>query len=256
MKKIALEYGAYSSIGRVRKENQDSVLIVPESRLYAIADGMGGLAHGRFASRRAVQKVAVHFKKKTPESLEQAVMEAHKSLVKHNDARRNIAARKFQKLLLDLDALGSDKAVPLTRSSKLMGTTLTTLHIEKGGVAHVVHIGDSRSYVLRQGKLQQLTTDHALEKQTNVLTQWIGSPDGIKPEVKTHTARDGDVFLLSTDGLHKQVNESEIRRVLAECAAEKISTDKATRKLVQMANAAGGNDNATAVVVRVKHVTA
>ncbi len=74
--KIALEHGAYSSIGRIRKENQDSVRIVPESRLYVIADGMGGLSHGRFASRKTIEKVAAHFKRTTPESLEQAVMEA------------------------------------------------------------------------------------------------------------------------------------------------------------------------------------
>ncbi len=139
------------------------------------------------------------------------------------------------------------------RRPKLIGTTLTAMHIEKGGVAHVVHVGDTRVYVLRRGRLQQLTTDHALEKQNNVLTQWAGSPDGIKPEVKTHTAQDGDVFLLSTDGLHKQVEDSEIKSVLAECAEGRISAHGAARQLVKMANAAGGKDNATAIVVRVKH---
>src|SRR5438105_7950141 len=144
-----------------------------------------------------------------------------------------------------------------------MGTTLTAAMVTGRDVA-VGHVGDSRLYRLRGGKLERLTEDHSLVEelvrqgrlspeeaenhpQRSIITRALGPEPDVDVETFTHTARDGDVYLICSDGLSGMVSEDDITAILERAD----SLDAAARELVEAANGAGGKDNITVVLFRV-----
>ncbi|HTI32973.1 MAG TPA: Stp1/IreP family PP2C-type Ser/Thr phosphatase [Miltoncostaea sp.] len=232
---LALVEVAYlSDTGRIRHHNEDRALASP--RVLVVADGMGGAKAGEVAAQMAV------------DSVKRLVGPVHEDDVRGAVERANRAIRR----------LASDDP-----DKSGMGTTLTAAMLDDGRL-DVVHVGDSRAYLWRDGTLRQVTEDHSVvaelvrrgsitreEAEThphrNVITRALGAEDGVDADVVHVDLEDGDVVLLCSDGLSSYVPEAAIAEVLA--GAEAL--DAAAKGLVHLANAAGGVDNVTVVLARV-----
>lgn len=234
-----------SDRGRVREVNEDRVLLLDDvgrgASLYAIADGLGGHAGGDVASTLAVETLRAQVRRLLAERVP-----PHTALL---DAVRQANAAIYA------DAQGSDRPD--------MATTCTAVLLQ-GGEATVAHVGDSRVYLLRGPETRQLTVDHSLagelarhgalagadvqtHAQRHVLTRALGVAPEVEIDSATESLRSGDALVLTTDGLHNAVPPDEMGLVVQ--TARKL--DEACEVLVGLANARGGVDNASAVVVRV-----
>lgn len=233
---------AVTDRGRKRASNEDAFGYSVEDGVYLVCDGMGGANAGEIASSLAVDEV-LHLltghrengRPPMPDAAEEAVMAANTAIFAR--AQRN------QRL-------------------NGMGTTLVALAVQDNH-AWVLNIGDSRCYRLRQGCLEQITLDHSLvEEQVrmgrmsraealrsplkNVITRALGTQGRVTPDVFGLDAEPGDLFLLCSDGLTRELSDGEIAALLA----EPRSLDEACAALVEAANKAGGHDNITCLLVR------
>jgi len=258
--------------GRVRPANEDQFLIATLTKalqveqtsltqarvrsgdqhghLFVVADGMGGHAGGEHASALAVDTV------------ESMILNAFKWFQLSNGADEQRLLAEFQGVLRQTDRRVYEQA---TQNPHLwgMGTTLT-LAYSLGRQLYVVHVGDSRAYLYRQGALKQLTRDHTLvqelvrrghlspeeastHKMRHVITNVVGGTEpGVQPDmVKEHLAP-GDVLLLCSDGLTDMLSDADIAAAL-QAEAE---PQRACERLVAAANERGGKDNITVVVAR------
>jgi PPM family protein phosphatase len=230
-----VEEAVRSDTGRQRHGNEDSYYARPP--FYVIADGMGGAQSGEVASRIATEVFDEEMGDGGPE--EQLAARAR-------EANRRIfdLARK--------DASHSG-----------MGTTLTGALLSGDEVA-IVHVGDSRAYLFREGELRRITRDHSLVEelrrrgqltteeaeehpQRSVITRALGPEPDVELDVHTHQVRAGDVFVLCSDGLTDMVSEDRIQAVLSDSETLKTAVDR----LVEEANDAGGKDNITVIAFRV-----
>jgi len=237
-------YGA-THVGRKRKGNEDFFLIHMEKNLFIAADGMGGHNAGEVASLNAVKHINQYFSFKV---LSEIAGDA--------DGTRQ---RMFDSL-----AGANRKLREMARANKTfrgMGCTVVMGLIE-GDDLHLCHVGDSRAYLCNRSGIQLLTTDHsyvmglvAAGKMTpeearnsnlkNELTQAIGALQTVKPDYNYYTLRDGDRLLLCSDGLWDMISDEDIYRVTKKNRPAKAICEE----LIEKANAAGGKDNITAVVV-------
>lgn len=242
---------AGSILGRVRATNDDAYGCFPELRLYVVADGIGGRRGGQVASQAAVDVVSNY-------------------LLAHDDRhRRGIEHLDAAGASLEIACRAANETVRKLASGREelegMGTTIAALHIDQNELrATIAHAGDSRVYRLRDGRLDHLTTDHTLAAQLvregrltsdeamrlrhgGMLTKAVGIEEVLTPDVRQTDIQAGDLFLLSTDGLHANVPDDQILDVL--CARSQ-SLSAACRELLELADACGGNDNATVVLAR------
>jgi PPM family protein phosphatase len=231
-----------TDVGRQRNANEDSYFA--RSPVFVVADGMGGAQAGEVASQTATEVFDDGLGAGAPEAaLERVVQEANQRIHRLAESDPSTAG---------------------------MGTTLTAavLKPEEQEVA-IAHVGDSRAYRLRSGKLEQLTTDHSLVEelrrkgqltdeqasdhpQRSIITRALGPEEVVEVDKRTVPARPGDVFLLCSDGLTTMVAEERIARILAGAT----SLDAGVRALVDEANRAGGRDNITAIAFRVDDAAA
>jgi protein phosphatase len=237
-----LRYAAKSDVGMVRRENEDSGYA--GRTLLVVADGMGGHAAGELASSAAVATLA---------ELDAEDLPAGDVLTALDDAMLTAAERIAQFIAADPSRAG-------------MGTTLTAM-LWRGGRIAMIHIGDSRAYLLRDGELSQITHDHTYVQtlidagritsqearahpKRNLILRAIdgtGVPEG---ETSIREARVGDRYLLCSDGLSGVVDDPDIERVLAQVK----DPTAAVIELVDLALAAGAPDNVTAVIADVIEV--
>jgi protein phosphatase len=244
----ALELAAATDCGRVRPNNEDRVATVPEIGLAVLADGMGGHNAGEVAADMAVRSTV-------------------QSLVRDHAVGRVVDEASAESLLVSAVERANQeifRAASARRGCRGMGTTIVAA-LWYGARVSIAHVGDSRAYRLRQGRLALLTRDHTVVREQfekglmtleqiraapnrNVLTRAVGTEPGIAVEVHTHDVLWQDVYLLCSDGLHDMLSERSIEQILAEAAAPSIAAAEA---LLQAANAAGGLDNVSAVVARV-----
>ncbi len=232
---LRLVVGASTDVGRVRDHNEDAYLVDDELGLVAVADGMGGHQAGEVASATALEALRAAIR--SGEGIRDAVTSA-------NDA-------VYDKSTTDERLRG-------------MGTTLTAGTLAAGGTLLLGHVGDSRAYLLHDGELDRLTTDHSLVEElirAGELTEAEAEADprrsmitralGIEPDVEVDLypvqMESGDRILLCSDGLTGMVSEDELDEVLR----EEPNPTSAARRLVAAANAAGGIDNITVVVIDV-----
>src|SRR5256885_3727124 len=223
---------AVTDPGRTRRHNEDSYVIEPP--LFAIADGMGGAQAGEVASRLAAAALQ--------ESHADAGGE-HRIYDLIQEANRRVYARSST----DPNTSG-------------MGTTITVALVENGNVAFG-HVGDSRAYLIRDGRMEQVTEDHSLvnellksgklspeeaesHPQRSVITRALGTDPDVDVDTFTIAAEAGDIFLLCSDGLTDMVGESEILE-LVERNRQDIGV--ALKSLVKAANRSGGGANYTVV---------
>ncbi len=231
-------WGAASDTGRVRKANEDSYLVV--DGLFAVADGMGGHQAGEVASHLALESLQSEFTSAGTDVLVRAVENANHALVTRSMADPELAG---------------------------MGTTLVAMAlVEAAGrdVIGVVNVGDSRLYLMSDGALAQITEDHSLvatmerqgrltaaeaavHPQRNILTRALGIDGSVLVDSWEILPIVGDRYLICSDGLFNEVDESRIAATLRRLA----DPNEACRELVRLANEGGGRDNITCVIVDV-----
>lgn len=235
-----------SDIGLVRSNNEDSWGEYPRAPFWVLADGMGGHQAGEVASKEAVEatfRLIGPFLEQSEITLDSFKLEVEKSIELVNSI---------------VYAIGiSDERL------RGMGTTLVCLAFLQGE-AVVAHVGDSRAYLMRDGELKRLTTDHTLAMQLlekgqidradaslgnyrNVITKAIGNGQILHPTLLNFPLKKGDRFLLASDGLTDMIEEKEIASILK---VERRLSD-CTSELIDEAKRQGGVDNITAVVVQV-----
>jgi PPM family protein phosphatase len=237
MLKVA-EEAHKTDTGRQRQANEDSYFA--RAPLFAVADGMGGAQAGEVASRIAARA----FERKRSVSREEPAEGQLEKIAQQ-------ANREIHKLAQE------------DSSRAGMGTTLTAALLRDDEVA-LGHVGDSRAYLLRDGQLKRLTKDHSLVEelrrqgrlteeqaeehpQRSIITRALGPEPNVNVDTMTFPARDGDVFLLCSDGLTTMVSDEQIREILVSSRSLRV----AVNKLVDAANQGGGRDNITAVAFRV-----
>ena len=238
-----VDYGCFSDVGRVRQRNEDAAKISPELSLYVVADGMGGHRAGDRASRIAV------------ESLQQFLSEANES--QEELSAEEVVRQAFQLANRNIIADASGRPDRLG-----MGTTLTALLLIDDGYL-IGHVGDSRALRIRGNDLEQLTEDHSIvaaqvreggmteEEAKNhpmrhVLSRCMGCEPDPEVDVFRGEIKDGDVFVLGSDGLTGPL-ESE---AFVETVSNAADAASASQDLVELARETDGSDNITAVVVR------
>jgi serine/threonine protein phosphatase PrpC len=232
-----VETAALSHPGRRRRHNEDSYVLQPP--LFAVADGMGGAKAGEVASglaAAAVQESGTDGE--TGEARVTALIE---------EANRRVFRRASE-----------------DRSASGMGTTMTVALVEEDRVA-IGHVGDSRAYLIRDGRLEQLTDDHSLvaelvrsgkltpeeaesHPQRSVITRALGTEADIDVDTFSVEASPGDLFMLCSDGLTTMVDDQAI---LDAVEHHRSNLDEAAKALVNAANRGGGEDNITVVFFEV-----
>ncbi len=240
MLRVAEQY-AGTDTGRQRRANEDSHLA--RAPLFVVADGMGGAQAGEVASRIAI------------ESFEGGVQDA--------SAPESALAELTQRANAHIHELSHSHA-----EQAGMGTTLTAVYVGEREIS-IAHVGDSRAYRLRDGVLERLTEDHSLvdellrqgrltpeealeHPQRSVITRALGPEGVVEVDTRSYPARDGDVYLLCSDGLTTMLAEDRLAAVLLAHA----TLHDAGEALIAAANEAGGRDNITVVLLRVEELDA
>lgn len=227
--------------GRVRPHNEDAFLVAPDTGVFAVADGMGGHAAGEVASRIAIEAVDELLARES--ALPDDVPARLKRIIQ--EANRRIAER----IQRHPECAG-------------MGTTLVLAALGRSTV-WLAHVGDSRAYLIRQGAIRQLTSDHSFvnelvrlgmltreqasrDPRRNVVTRALGSDPAVSPDVIEESFEPGDLLLLCSDGLNTMIPDEKILKAIQDGA----SLEDACHSLVEEANASGGEDNVTVVLIR------
>ena len=220
--------------------------------IFVVCDGMGGHAAGEVASQIAVDTILTYFRERAPKVEDNALLD---------DAP--VGAR----LLAEAVKKANDAILDYAEAHKNMtgmGTTLVAARFFDG-VCSIANVGDSRIYLFREGQLLQLTEDHSLvmeqvrrgmltleeAKQSsvqNVITRALGTEEGTLPDLGEFPAQDGDIVLLTTDGVLRHVTDQDMSAILLQLP----SLEAACQTLIDAANEGGGEDNSTCVLVRVQ----
>ena len=234
-----------SDVGRVRKNNEDAVLAASEDGLFAVSDGMGGEEAGEVASRLVVEWLAETLAEHKARFEDADVADAEAAL-------RDVVLTVNDRMRKESEALGPHRK---------MGATVVVAFV-RGSLVHIAHMGDSRAYLLRDGKLEQLTVDHSVvgvlvdraaitreqaktHPMRGQLLRYVGMSKGPDTDVRTVELREGDRLMLCTDGLTDSLSDREIGRLLG--VGDEITM--ACQALLGDARAAGAKDNLTAMVI-------
>jgi serine/threonine protein phosphatase PrpC len=237
------DHAARTDTGRARSANEDSYWV--HSPLFVLADGMGGAQAGEVASQTAVG-------------------------VFSDQGGLPDGPGTYEERLAALVAQANGRVYSQAQSDDQfagMGTTLTVAFVGEDDLA-IAHVGDSRFYVLRDGELEQLTDDHSLvgelvrrgqisaeeaedHPQRSIITRALGIEGEVTVDHFSWPVRDGDVFLLCSDGLTGMVSDAGVAEILAGAPSLAV----AAQQLVAAANEAGGRDNITVILFRVEDVT-
>jgi len=252
---LAIEMALSTDPGVVRAQNEDAVYARAAYGLAILADGMGGYNAGEVASGMTVTLLATEMEKSIAERAPQA--------------QEGVAAQALVRAYLEEHIAEANAAVFRAAESQPqyqgMGTTLV-MGVFYDNRVTVAHIGDSRCYRWRGGKLEPITRDHSfLQDQIdcgilsqeearysanrNLVTRALGVDATVDPEIHDHEVLPGDVYLFCSDGLNDMLTDDEIARALAR---RSDNLEMAAGLLVQMANDAGGRDNVSVILVRIR----
>jgi len=226
-------YAGRTDTGRKRRRNEDSYVIAPP--LFAVADGMGGAQGGEVASKLAA------------------------AALEDTDPGRLTGPARVASLIQEANRRVHERS-SVDPATSGMGTTMTVALVESEGVV-IGHVGDTRAYRVRDGRIQQLTDDHSLvnellksgklspeeaetHPQRSVITRAVGTDPDVDVDSFIVDARDGDVFLICSDGLTAMVDDEDILHVVEH---NHDNLDQVTKLLVAAANRGGGEDNITVV---------
>lgn len=230
-----------TDIGQVRKVNEDSILLLPEHGLFAVADGIGGSRGGKVASQMLTGELA-RAALSTPGGLDRKALTATLEAINekiHDLGQRSAALHR-------------------------MGTTCIAVSIVQGRMA-LAQVGDSRAYLYHDGAARQLTSDHRLVQEMvdrgeltvqeadahpmrNILTRSVGGTPQLQADVFDYDLAPGDTVLLCSDGLSDMVRHDQILAAIS--SGERC--DRLVNEMIQLANDFGGQDNVSVVVVRME----
>jgi serine/threonine protein phosphatase PrpC len=258
---MELSFWAATDVGRKREANEDNFLVDKKLSLFVVADGMGGHASGEVASDIAVHEF-------------RNVVDSHRDLIeKYAQGSPDVRPQEVLTLLenaVQLAGQAINQRGHAEPDKRGMGTTTSALLIA-GDRGFIAHVGDSRIYLVRGGQVIQLTEDHSLINELvrrgriskdgienspykaykNAVTRAVGVYETVQADTIDFEILPGDQFLLCSDGLHVYLTDDKLIEYLSQ---EDIT--EAPRRFVELANAAGGQDNITAVVLRVERATA
>ncbi len=253
---MTVQVAGKSDVGCVRTNNEDNFGY--DTRfdgfgVFIVCDGMGGQAAGEVASKMGVDSVLAYFRSA-------------------RDGNFPTVGRTFEGVQPLANALASAIQLANQRIHERasndtahagMGSTIVGALV-KGNYVALAHVGDSRIYLIREGKIQQLTNDHSLvmeqvrrglitleeaeqSEMQNIIIRALGSEEGVEPDVDEMIARPGDILLLATDGLTKHVKDPHMLELVQKSA----TLEQACDKLIQAAKDHGGDDNITVVMVKI-----
>ena len=247
---LALNIGKCTLLGNYRENNEDSIDVkqFPDMTVCLVADGMGGQAAGEVASKRAIEIVPREMKKNISGAM-------------GTDETKNVVRRAIVQANEEIMAMAA-----LDRELKNMGTTIVLSVWRKGSaLMYVAGMGDSRAYLVRGKKIEQLTVDHSIaqalveaktisaaearvHRYRNVLWKYLGSNEvGEGPEVKVVSLQAGDRFLLCTDGLTGFVPDDKILAYIR----DQSDMQQCAEGLVQLALDSGSRDNVSCIMIEV-----
>ena len=236
---------AKTDIGKAREINQDYYYISQEMddpKIYILADGMGGYKGGEIASKLATESAAKYIKSNFGNILKEK--EEILKLIKNAVEYANMIVYEKSKEEKDLEGMGTTFEVCLIYNNK----------------AYIGHVGDSRIYRIRKEVIRKLTKDHSYVQQLvedkkitreeakthpkkNMLTRALGCTPYVEPDLRARNFEKGDIFIICSDGLTNMVEEEKIYRII------KQNINNAAENLIKEANAAGGYDNITVIII-------
>jgi serine/threonine protein phosphatase PrpC len=249
---MRIRYAAKTDVGMKRNHNEDYFSLIEDEQLFLVADGMGGHASGEVASKMAAEVLQEFYvRTKDDEATWPYKMDRQLSYVENRlvVGIKMANQRIFHAACRDIKFKG-------------MGTTIVSGQVV-GDKFYIAHVGDSRCYRIRGGAIQQMTRDHSLLEDykdakpdmsedeqrkfphKNVITRALGMRDTVQVDINAEDIEDGDIFLLCSDGLSGLVTDA----ILTENLKSGADLDAAVTKLVAAANAAGGTDNITVLVL-------
>jgi len=252
---MELEAYARTDVGPVREHNEDAWMIDLESGVFVVADGMGGHAAGEVASALATETVH-EILVGAPDPEETRLVRDH-GLEDSADVLRERLRYAMNQASIRIRRESETR--PETRG---MGTTLVVLVVD-GDHAHLAHVGDSRAYLWRAGRLVRLTRDHTVVQQEidngnlspelarllpnkHILTQSVGFHGPVEPDTTTRMVEPGDVFVLCSDGMTDPIDDEALAKIIAGTPIDMLA-----HVLVDEALKAGTEDNVTVVAVGV-----
>jgi protein phosphatase len=245
-----------TDVGRQRDHNEDHFLVQRDLDLFIVCDGMGGNNAGEVASALATTSLHNFYRATRNGPLPGKLHKEDEGL---SEAARRLAMG-VRKANADVFEISSTRP-----EHKGMGSTIVALHVSRStGSIQIAHVGDSRCYRIREGKIEQLTRDHSLvgdalawnpnlsEQELarlpkNIISRALGLKRAVEVDIRSEPALPGDIYLLCSDGLSGMVKDSQILELF-------LLTDdleETCDSLIALANEGGGTDNITAVVVRI-----
>lgn len=238
-----MKTGHKTDVGLVRKNNEDRLIVNKETGLFIVADGMGGHQGGEVAGEMAVESISSSLKEFLKGGSSNISSIIYKAIHKANEEIYRKAKQDIK-----LNGMGTTIVLALCRNDKI----------------HIAHVGDSRAYLIRDGRIRQLTQDHSLVAELleaggiskedvrnhhlrHIVTNALGIKESVEPDIMSMSPRDGDYFLLCTDGLTDMMTDAEIREVI-------INSDNVQRTcedLISSANEKSGKDNVTVILISI-----
>lgn len=270
-----LTYAMLSDRGRVRRSNEDVCAASPLTGAFVVCDGMGGAAGGEVASHIAAETFLANL---SPNSTPPSRMQSH---INSAVQAANSAVYEQSRKTPSLSGMGTTLVAlfhsPIIARDEEYGTKRgprnhTNARFTDPPTLWLVHVGDSRCYQLRRGQLSLLTRDHSLvEEQVragqitpeqaaespmrNLITRAVGAQGTIEPEIHGHHPFVGDLYLLTSDGLTRELNDEDLSNVLRSVPPDPDRRDLhvACKALVDLANERGGGDNITVMLIAIQN---
>jgi protein phosphatase len=250
---MKLECYGLTDVGKKREKNEDSLLVNADLGLFMVADGMGGHLGGEFESRIAVKTVE--------ETLRQLLQDPEATIATDTVFDRTDPGELLKYALRAASRRIYEEACRNT-NLRGMGTTAVVLFIQDGK-GFIAHVGDSRAYLVKNGEIRQLTADHSLvaeqlragfiteeelkhHKFKNIITRSVGFQNEVEIDLLIRDLEPGDRFLLCSDGLTNLVEEPDLHKIVL-----KNQPKEACKKLIDLANKRGGDDNVTVVIANI-----
>lgn len=250
----ALEFAMQTDTGLVRSQNEDAIAVSPTHGFAVLADGMGGYNAGEVASSMAVEVV------------KQFLDTAFARMQRHSLNLPLRRERRVQQLMVEAVRRANEAVLDAAAAEPRfsgMGTTLVAA-VFHGKTLTIAHVGDSRAYRMRNGELVQLTRDHSLLQEQidagllsvesarlseyrNLVTRAVGVISDLEVEVHDHGVQSEDIYMLCSDGLSDMLTDAEIAGAIK---ASRSSLHEACAALIRLANASGGRDNISVILIR------
>jgi protein phosphatase len=251
---MKISYQAVTDTGRKRKGNEDSLFVNAEQRLFVVADGMGGHAAGEVASKIAVDSIN-EFVCLTGSDQEITWPFGLDDTISYDGNRLKTSIRYANRKVLD--------ATKEKTEYEGMATTVAAVLVD-GDTANLAHVGDSRVYMVRDGSMTLLTSDHSWVNEQiqsgiisaeqarshplrNVVTRALGGKPDLAVDIQVQKMEPGDILLLCSDGLTTMIPDEDILEIVDGAGGD---IEKAAKGLVAEANARGGEDNITVLLLK------